>query len=320
MMVCAQPVLRDLCAMSLIERLRMLTRRRFAVAGCATVLAPAMAPGTASPQATAAPSGWAAELDRIEAGTGGRLGVAVVDVRTGRAVMHREDERFPMCSTAKVLACGAVLSRVDAGKESLERRIRFSASDLVTYSPTTKEHVGSNGMTLRAICEAAMTLSDNTAANLIIGTLGGPAGVTGFARSLGDHLTRLDRTEPTLNEATAGDPRDTTTPKAMAASLRALVLGKALSTASRDQLAAWMTANTTGAAKLRAGVPSTWRVGDKTGSGSHGTSNDIAVLRKPDGPALVAAVYLTGAEAIPEETRSAAIAAVGRLAATAMSV
>lgn len=293
----------------------MFTRRRFTIAGCATVLLPNMA----SAQAIAVPSGLRAELEHIEASTGGRLGVAIVEVETGRAVMHREDERFPMCSTAKALACGAVLSRVDAGKESLERRIRFSGSDLVTYSPATKEHLGGDGMTLRAICEAAMTLSDNTAMNLIIGTLGGPAGVTEFARSLDDRLTRLDRSEATLNEATPGDPRDTTTPKAMATDLRALVLGNALSSALRDQLATWMVANTTGGAKLRAGVPSTWKVGDKTGSGSHGTSNDVAVLWRPDGRPLVAAVYLTGAESVAEEARSAAIAAVGRLAATELS-
>lgn len=291
----------------------MMTRRRFATAASASLLLSGMSAEAFSENASK--SSWAIELEQIEAKTGGRLGVAIVDVETRRSMLHRENEQFPMCSTAKALTCGAVLARVDAGCDSLDRIIRFSASDLVTYSPATRDHVR-DGMTLKAVCRAAMTLSDNTAENLMLATLGGPSGVTAFARSLGDERTRLDRCETALNDATPGDPRDTTTPEAMARTLERLVLGSFLSRSLREQLAAWMVANTTGGAKLRAGVPATWTVGDKTGSGGHGTSNDIAVLWKPDGRPMVAAVYLTGAEAVQEAARSSAIAAVGRLAAS----
>lgn len=272
-------------------------------------------PAVAGPEA--APEALQAELARIEAATGGRLGVALVDTGSGRSVAYRAEERFPMCSTVKVLACGALLARVDAGRESLDRRIRFTPSDLVAYSPLTRQHVGGDGMTLAALCEAALTLSDNTAMNLVLASLGGPPAVTGFARSLDDTTTRLDRTETALNEAAPGDPRDTTTPVAMAGDLRRLALGDALSSRSRDRLCAWMVANTTGGAKLRAGVPKTWRVGDKTGSGDRGTSNDVAVMWRPDRAPIVAVVYLTAATAVPEEARAAASAAVGRLAVAA---
>ena len=257
------------------------------------------------------------EFARIETGTGGRLGVALVDTESDQSVTFRANERFPMCSTAKVLACGALLNRVDAGKESLDRRVLFESADLTTYSPKTKEHVGSEGMTLAALCEAALTLSDNTAMNLILASIGGPAAVTSFARSLGDPLTRLDRTETSLNEAVPGDSRDTTTPSAMAGDLRKLVLGAALSSRSREQLCAWLVANTTGVTKLRAGVPKTWRVGDKTGSGDYGTSNDVAVMWRPDRAPIVAVVYLTAAASVSEEARAAASAAVGRVAVAA---
>ena len=293
------------------------TRRQFTVGAGAAFLA--VASGRQALCAQEVLRDVRGKLERIEAGTGGRLGVSAIDTGSGRTVTYRADERFPMCSTAKLLGCGAVLSRVDAELESLDRHIRFTADDLMTYSPATKEHVGGDGMTLDAICRAALTLSDNTAANLIVASLGGPASVTAFARSLGDPVTRLDRMEPALNEATPGDPRDTTTPNAMAGDLRALVLGDALSPRSRATLAGWMVANTTGDAKLRAGMPQNWRVGDKTGSGDHGSSNDVAVLWPPDRPPLVVAVYLTGAESVTETVRSASIAAVGRAVAAELA-
>ena len=174
-------------------------------------------------------------------------------------------------------------------------------------------------MALGSLCEAAITLSDNTAMNLLLASLKGPDAVTAFARSLDDAATRLDRTEPALNEAVPGDPRDTTTPSAMARDLTALVLGEALSAASRGRLAGWMVANTTGGTKLRAGLPPGWTVGDKTGAGGHGTSNDVAVAWTPDGRPLVVAVYLTGAVSATEEARSAAMAAVGRIAAATLA-
>ncbi|MDE2062267.1 MAG: class A beta-lactamase [Bradyrhizobium sp.] len=252
------------------------------------------------------------DIAAIEKEHGGRLGVAVLDSASGSSAAFRGDERFPMCSTFKLLAVAATLAWVDNGKEELDRRVRFAAGDLATYSPVTKNHVGGNGMSLAEICEAAITVSDNTAANLLLANLGGPQAVTAYARTLGDTLTRLDRNEPTLNEALPGDPRDTTSPKAMLANLRALTTGSALSSTSREHLVRWLIGNKTGDRRLRAGLPRGWRVGDKTGSGERGTANDIAVIwPSPDrSPAFVTA-YLTGSPA-DSEHRNAAIAAVGR--------
>ena len=215
-----------------------------------------------------------------------------------------------MCSTFKVLAVSAVLTQVDHGKENLDRRIRFAAGDVIDGSPISKDHIG-DGMTLAELCAAALDYSDNTAANLILSALGGPHAVTAFARSLGDPVTRLDRTEPTLNEATQGDPRDTTTPATMAANLRKLLLGKALAPASREQLTNWMIANKTGDARLRAGLPHDWRIGDKTGTGERGTANDIAIAWPPGRKPIIVAVYLTGSTVSPDQ-QSAAIADVAR--------
>jgi beta-lactamase class A len=253
-----------------------------------------------------------ASLADLEKTRGGRLGVCVLDVATGRRAEHRGDERFAMCSTHKFLAAAFVLQRVDHGEDSLERRIPYAKDNLVTYSPITEKHVGA-GMTLGELCEAALTLSDNTAANLILETLGGPAGFTSRARSLGDDVTRLDRIETALNEAKIGDPRDTTTPAAMAENVRKLVLGEALSAPSREKLANWVIANKTGDKRLRAGIPKGWRVGDKTGTGGAGATNDIAVVWPPDrGPLVVTAYYAESAA--PDEEREQVLAEVGRLA------
>ena len=250
------------------------------------------------------------ELKRLEALSGGRLGVALLDGRSDVPRGWRGNERFPMCSTFKALASAALLHRVDAGQEKLDRRVTYTKADLVPYSPTTEKHVGS-GLTLAEICEAAITLSDNTAGNLLLANIGGPAGLTAFARSLDDNVTRLDRTEPMLNEALPGDPRDTTSPSAMAAMLSKLVLGTALSPTSRAQLAAWMVATRTGDDRLRAGLPKAWRVGDKTGTGERGTANDIAVTWPTDRAPMVMTVYLTGASGTAA-TKNAVIADVAR--------
>jgi beta-lactamase class A len=258
----------------------------------------------------------AATLKKLETESGGRLGVAMLDTATGALVGQRADERFPMCSTFKALAVGAVLKRVDTGKENLARRIRFGKRDLVSYSPATEGRVGGTGMSVAELCEAAMTLSDNTAANLLLASLGGPARITAFVRTLGDRVTRLDRIEPALNETEDGDPRDTTTPGAMASDLRSLVTGDALSARSRDQLIAWLVGNKTGDTRLRAGLPAGWRIGDKTGTGQHGTSNDVAVIWPPQRAPILVAVYLTQASGSSVQ-QNAVIAAVGQaLAAT----
>ena len=257
-------------------------------------------------------------LGSLEKERGGRLGVAVTDMRSGKSAAYRGDERFPMCSTFKALAAAALLSRVDAGKDQLDRRVRFEAHDLVEYSPITKNHVGGEGMSIAEICEAAITMSDNTAGNLMLASLGGPEGLTAYLRSLGDTVTRLDRNEPTLNEALSGDPRDTTSPSAMLSDLRTLIAGNALTPASRERLIGWLVRNKTGDARLRAGFHREWRIGDKTGSGERGTANDVAVIwPSADRPPLFVTVYLT--ESAPEaDHRNATLAAVAKLVATSL--
>lgn len=254
---------------------------------------------------------------RIEAERGGRLGVAVLDTGTNHRSGYRQDERFPLGSTFKLPAAGAVLARADAGKDRMDRRIHYAREDLVTYSPETEKHAGGDGMTLAALCEAAITLSDNTAGNLLLGVLGGPQGLTDYLHGLGDAVTRLDRREPTLNEARPGDPRDTTSPASMLANMQALTVGSALSATARTTLLEWLRHNKTGNARLRARLPSLWEAGEKTGTSENGTSNDVGLLWPPNGgaPVLVAA-YLT--EGSPDGTiRDAALADVGAAIAAA---
>ncbi|WP_284614692.1 class A beta-lactamase [Aquabacterium humicola] len=248
---------------------------------------------------------------RIEATSGGRLGIAVLDTATGRLDGHRLDERFPMASTFKWLVAALVLQRVDHALEQLERRIRYGREVLIAHSPVTERHAGAEGITVRALCEAIVTVSDNAGANLLLDSFGGPAALTRFARSLGDGMTRLDRRELALNEARPGDPRDTTTPRAMAGLLNRAVLGDVLSPASRALLVQWLEAARTGLTRLRAALPADWRAGDKTGSGQRGTSNDVAVFWPPQRAPLVVAAYLTGSDR-PMEHRNATLAAVGR--------
>jgi beta-lactamase class A len=246
----------------------------------------------------------------IEKASGARLGVLVLDTGSGMRAGHREDERFPMCSTFKFVAAAAILARVDQQKERLDRRVAFNQRDVVDYSPVTEKHVGGAGMTVAEICEAAITRSDNTAGNLMLASIGGPAGLTRYTRSLGDKQSRLDRSETALNEARPGDPRDTTTPAAMLGDMQKILLGDALSQPSCAQLLRWLDANQTGGQRLRAGVPADWLVGDKTGSGDRGTANVIAILRPPGRAPILAAVYLTESTA-SMESRNATIASVG---------
>ena len=294
----------------------MITRRRLvggagaAVAGFALAGAKAQATGERRAQ-------LGADFAKIEADSGGRLGVAVLDTLTQARATHRADERFPIWSTFKLLAAAAVLARVDAGKERLDRGIRFEARDVVVYSPITKERAGGEGMSLAELCEAAMIVSDNTAGNLLLATLGGPAGLTAYARALGDAVTRLDRIEPDLGEAIAGDPRDTTSPAAMLSNLHALVLGNVLTARSKDQLTRWLLGNKTGDTRLRAGLPAGWRVGDKTGSGEHGTTNDVGIIWPPERAPVLVSIYLTGTS-VGAEQRNATLAAVGRAVTSAL--
>ncbi|NLR95407.1 class A beta-lactamase [Rhizobium sp. P38BS-XIX] len=228
------------------------------------------------------------QLADLEKKTGGRLGVSVLDTETNISLGHREEERFPLCSTYKALAAGFVLARVDQGTEKLDRRVTYGKDKVVTYSPATEKHADADGMTVAELCSAAITLSDNTAGNLLLESFGGPAALTAWLRTTGDTETRLDRNEPDVNQAVKDDPRDTTTPDAMLDSIGLLTLGNTLSETSKDQLINWLVANTTGNNRLRAGLTKEWKVGDKTGTGNNGSYADIAVIWPPDrGPILV---------------------------------
>jgi beta-lactamase class A len=253
-------------------------------------------------------------LAEIEAREAGRLGVFARDTGTGATIEHRADERFPMCSTFKLLAAAALLKRVDEGAERLDRTIPFGPTDLLDYAPITKAHAAEGAMSLADLCAAAIDWSDNTAANLVLQVISGPAGFTQFARSLGDRVTRLDRNEPSLNEATPGDERDTTSPRAMSADMQKVLLGDALSDGSRRQLQTWLINDKVGDKRLRAGLPHSWRIGDKTGSGERGSTNTIAIIWPPDRAPIIAAVYYTESSA-PMDARNAIHKEIGALIA-----
>jgi beta-lactamase class A len=254
------------------------------LAGCSTPAAPAAPPPPAPPARDPVRTDRLPDLEqRFDA----RLGVYALDTGTGRELAYRADERFAMCSVFKALAAAAVLQRTPP--EYLDRLVRFTEADLIDPSPVAVQHVA-EGMTIRELCDAAVRYSDNAAGNLLLADVGGPAGITSFARSLDDGVTRLDRTEPELNSAVPGDERDTTTPRAIAGSFRALVLGDHLDPADRDLFTGWLVGNRTGDERIRAGLPAGWRVGDKTGTGSYGTANDVAVVWPPDAAPIVVAV------------------------------
>jgi beta-lactamase class A len=286
-------------------------RRLFIPAAATALLVPALA--HSRPNSVPEPN-----VARLEQRSRGRLGVFALDTFDERRVAYRQAEHFPMCSTFKVLAVAAVLARVDCGAERLDRRIALRQSDLLAYAPVTEQHVRDGSMSVASLCAAAIEWSDNTAANLLLTSLGGPTAVTRYARAIGDSTTRLDRNEPSLNSAIAGDPRDTTTPEAMADSLRSIVLGSALSAPSRERLRGWLQAGKTGTNRLRAGVPRTWRAGDKTGTGERGTSNDVAIFWPPGRKPIIVTVYLTGSP-LPAGARDAILADVGTLVSRTLS-
>ncbi|WP_263367067.1 class A beta-lactamase [Edaphobacter bradus] len=246
----------------------------------------------------------------IEQKSRGRLGCAVLDTGSGKRIGYHADERFPMCSTFKFLAAALILKRAEQGHEHLDRLITFTKADLLAYAPVTQQHLA-DGMTIAQLCEAAITLSDNTAANLLLASFGGPPAFNAFLRSIGDSVTRLDRIEPSLNEAVPGDPRDTTTPSAMLDNMHRVLFGDVLSFDSRTLLTNWLLANKTGDARLRAGLPHDWRAGDKTGSGERGTTNDIAVLWPPHRAPVLVTAYLTGSK-LDSDGRNAILADAGR--------
>ena len=239
-----------------------------------------------------------------------RVGAAVLDTATGQSWGYHAVQRFPMDSTHKAFSCAALLAKVDKGEASLDRRVTFVATDIEPYSPITENRIAPDSMSLSELCAASLGVSDNTAANFVLAADGGPGGVTAFLRTLGDQTSRLDRTEPDLNEAAPGDPRDTTTPAAAMADLDKILLATVLKPKSRERLTQWMIADRVAAPLLRAALPEDWRIADKTGNGGHGSRGIVAVMWPPDRAPLVAAIYLTDTKA-SLDARNAAIARIG---------
>lgn len=291
----------------------MLHRRTLITAlAAAPVLLPAVAhalPGDRAERQKALSS----RINELERASGGRIGVAVLDTHDGRRFAWRGDERFRMCSTIKAPLSAAILRRVDQGRERLDRRVTYGPEVLMGNSPVVEKHL-QDGMTIGQLCEATITLSDNAAANLLFEALGGPSGgpaaLTRFLRAIGDQTTQSDRLEPALNGGAPDDQRDTTTPAAMAATWKTLLLEDALSPASRQQLRAWLIANKTGFRRLRAGLPPGWRVGDKTGNNGKDITNDVAIAWPPGrGPVIIAAFHDRGGD---EDARNGVHAEVAR--------
>ncbi|MEB5913540.1 broad-spectrum class A beta-lactamase OKP-B-186 [Klebsiella quasipneumoniae] len=252
-------------------------------------------------------------LEQIKISEGqlaGRVGYVEMDLASGRMLAAwRASERFPLMSTFKVLLCGAVLARVDAGDEQLDRRIHYRQQDLVDYSPVSEKHLA-DGMTVGELCAAAITMSDNSAGNLLLKSVGGPAGLTAFLRQIGDNVTRLDRWETELNEALPGDVRDTTTPASMATTLRKLLTTPSLSARSQQQLLQWMVDDRVAGPLIRAVLPAGWFIADKTGAGERGSRGIVALLG-PDGKAeRIVVIYLRDTPATMAE-RNQQIAGIG---------
>lgn len=285
---------------------RAFSRRQLllgALGGLATACAPARDP--------AAPRGASQSFTEIEARVGGRVGVFALDTGTGRQLAHRPDERFAMCSTFKWVLAAAVLAAADGAERSLDERVAYGEASLLEYAPVTRAHVAEGSLSVDALARAAVTLSDNTAANLLLARIGGPGALTRFVRSRGDAVTRFDREEPALNTNLPGDPRDTTTPRAMALLMRDVLCADALSPPARERLVGWLRACETGKSRLRAGLPTNWVVGDKTGSGERGAVNDVAVAWPPGRAPILVASYLSESTATADAL-NAAHADIGR--------
>ncbi|MBC7275478.1 class A beta-lactamase [Nocardioides sp.] len=281
--------------------------RRAVLGGAAAAAAVAATATATAGGGSMAYAAGSASIAALEQKHGRLLGVWAKNTRTGRTIEHRAEERFPMLSTFKTLLAAQILRDLPA--RTLQQRLTWDPSDVVANSPITSLTTR-NGLTVAQLCEATVTRSDNTAANVLMRLVGGPAGVTAFARSLGDDVSRLDRWEPDLNSAIPGDVRDTTTPHAIARSYTKLLLGNALDRRDRDQLTTWMLANQSTVTRFGAGVPASWRLADKTGGGEYATRNDVGVTWTPDGaPIVIAALTRSDdAAAVPLDTPLADIA------------
>ena len=277
------------------------------VAGCSSpddTAAPTPSPTASTPSPTPSAAPYDAAFAALEAEFASRIGVYAIDTGSGDEIAYRADERFAYASTFKALAAAAVLQKNDLA--DLDRVVTFSSDELITHSPVTELHVES-GMTLGELAEAAVRVSDNTAGNLLLEELDGPAGFTTALRAVGDDVTQAVRWEAGLNDGVPGDPRDTTSPRAFATDLREFALGDTLTSEKRELLVDWMSGNATGDTLIRAGVPADWTVADKSGSGGYGVRNNIAVVWPPGREPIVLAVLTTRDS--PDATRDDAVVA-----------
>lgn len=254
-----------------------------------------------------------AELAAVERVLEGRIGFSALDTGSGRRIDWRAGERFALCSTFKAALAAAVLQRIDTGESRRDDVLTFDAANVLPTSRTTAQRPDGRISVIEA-CEAVVSVSDNTAANALLQLVGGPAAMTGFFRNLGDSATRLDRYELELNSNVDGDPRDTTTPASMLRSLETLLLGDTLSRTSRGLLTSWMLREQNGRARIRAGLPATWQVANKPGTGANGAVNDIGVAWPPRSAPVVLVAY-THAPGAALADAEAAIAHAAALAA-----
>ncbi|HEX8308652.1 MAG TPA: class A beta-lactamase [Allosphingosinicella sp.] len=297
----------------------MIDRRAFLAAGAGAVFA---AGCRVSEPRKAAPSGPAPldASDRFKAiratlGPGGRLGVTAIDTGSAREIRFDSDSRYSMASTFKLPLAAAMLALSDRREVSLEEKLAIPTGKLPDHSPAVEKYRDEGSLSIVRLCSAIVELSDNGAANMLLRRIGGPEALTRFIRSCGDTVTRLDRFETELNSNLPGDPRDTTSPAAMAGLVRTLLLGDRLSEQSRRHLSTWLTKAVPGADRLKAGLPSPpWLVGHKTGTGANGAVNDVAIAWRSGKPPVLIASYQSGGDAGPP-ARAAAHAAVGRLVA-----
>jgi beta-lactamase class A len=264
------------------------------------------------------PTDFADRVSALERETGGRIGVAALDTETGVQINHRADERFAMCSTFKLMLAAAVLSRVDSGALRLSQRLRYTADSVLSNSPITAAHLQEGALPVGVLAQAIVEVSDNTAANLLLELIGGPAGYTAYLRNLGDELTRLDRVELDLNSNLPSDPRDTTTPAAMLADMNKSLVGNSLAMHSRKRLLDWMRDCRTGRERLRAGVPASWSAGDKTGTGGRGAVNDLAIFWPANRRPILVACYQSDSNR-SSDVLSAVHARIGAILASALT-
>ncbi len=231
----------------------------------------------------------------VERGAGGPIGIALLDMHTGERFHHRAGDRFPLCSTFKLLLAARLLHGADKGDWAMSDRLPIAKTDMLFNAPFTEKRIGGSASLLE-LAEAMAVVSDNPAANIGLTRVGGPAALTRWLRAIGDQTTRLDRNEPEMNNETPGDPRDTTTPAAMLASSRALVEGRILSPAARRTLFSWMQASRTADTMIRAALPPGWQEANKTGAGSWRARNIVSVIIPPGRKPIWVAAYLFAAK------------------------